>query len=323
MENYENNIPQTEVKKKLIKPGPVAGIVVFVLTILLMLFVFSYAQYYLGMWGLLITEVGLALLSVVAALICGLDLKEMVPLKKIKVNQFFGTIMVWIGSFLFVMIINLIFFNFFPKGFGSAEELNEFLGQWPPIAALILVSVSPAICEELLTRGFIQKCFSIKVKNKWALTFIIGIIFGIFHLDVYRFLATAILGGVLAYILIETDNFFYNMLFHFCNNFFAQAVSILGGDTVNSVDTEALIEMLPLSTASYMIIGCVAPLFLFGGVLMIKGLNAIKQMKRSTLIIQIVVAVAIAAIIFVAGIVMFVVLLMQGGMPDMANITSV
>ena len=53
-----------------------------------------------------------------------------------------------------------------------------------------------------------------------------GIIFGLFHGSVWRFLPTAILGGVLTYIMLETENMFYPALFHFTNNFlplFSQA----------------------------------------------------------------------------------------------------
>ena len=38
------------------------------------------------------------------------------------------------------------------------------------------------------------------------------------HGSVWRMIPTAILGAVMAYILLETENMIYNMLFHFINN---------------------------------------------------------------------------------------------------------
>lgn len=45
-----------------------------------------------------------------------------------------------------------------------------------------------------------------------------GCIFGAFHGSIWRFLPTAILGIAMAYLLAETGNMVYNMLFHAVNN---------------------------------------------------------------------------------------------------------
>lgn len=45
-----------------------------------------------------------------------------------------------------------------------------------------------------------------------------GCIFGAFHGSIWRFLPTAILGMAMAYLLTETGNMVYNMLFHAVNN---------------------------------------------------------------------------------------------------------
>lgn len=289
--------------KKFPKAGPVAAVVVFWLELLISFFVLSAAQYYLGMWGLVITELAFVGISLAAAWVVGLDIKEMMPFKRIRVNEFFGTIIIWAGSLLLVLIVNLIFFYFFPDGLEVNENLSSFINVWPAVPALFVVAVMPAVCEEMLHRGFIQRCLMKKINSKMLTCIIMALFFGIFHMDFYRFLGTAVLGGILSYVLITTGNFFYNMLFHFVNNFFAQMLSIIAGsmtETVNASDTLTR-DMIPMALASYLIIGCVTPFLLLGGSMLLKGLKRIKAEGTTKLIVSIVSAVVIAAAMFVAG----------------------
>lgn len=45
-----------------------------------------------------------------------------------------------------------------------------------------------------------------------------GCIFGAFHGSIWRFFPTAILGMAMAYLLAETGNMVYNIMFHAINN---------------------------------------------------------------------------------------------------------
>lgn len=302
-----------EKEKKFPSAGPAAAVVVVMFELAVSYYVLGYVQYYLGMWGLVITELAFVAISLVAAWVVDLNLKEMLPFKRIKINQFFGTIVMWIGSLLLVVLANLIFFYYFPEGLEVNGELNSFINTWPAIPALIVVAVMPAICEEMLHRGFIQRCLMKEIKSKMLISIIMGLFFGVFHMDFYRFIGTAILGGILSYILVTTDNFFYNMLFHFTNNLFAQLLSILTGSMADTVDTSGTLTRsdLSLGIASYLIIGCVTPLLLLGGSLLLKGIRRIKEEGTKKLIISIVAAVVIAMAMFAAGCVMMVSLYLE------------
>ena len=292
-------------ESKFPKPGPVAAIVVMAFELVMAFYGFSLAQYYLGMWGLVITEIGCLLIGLIAALVVGLDIKQMLPLKRIRVNEFFGTLMMWGGSLLCTLIINLALFSVFPGGITKNAELNDFTSTWPAGAALFVASVMPAICEETLHRGFIQRCIMTKVKSKFLVSFIMALFFGLFHMDFYRFLGTAFLGGVMAYILCTTDNFFYNMLFHFVNNLFAEVISLysansLANDATNQV-ADKLSGVLPVAFGVYCVIGCVAPLLMLGGSMLLKGKRRLLEEGKKKLIISIVAAIVIAAALFVTG----------------------
>jgi len=303
--------------KKFPKPGPIAAIVVMIIELLVFYFLMAPAQYYLGMWGLVITELSLVVITLASAWIVGLDFKEMFRFKRIKVNEFFGTIVIWIASLLFLMIVNLAFFYFFPGGLTVNESLNEFTSQWPLIPMLFVVAVMPAICEEMLHRGFIQRCMMRKLKSRMLISIVMGIFFGIFHMDFYRFLGTAILGGVMSYILVVTDNFFYNMLFHFVNNFSVQLLAYIamilpGGDTAASASAVMTKEVIAISFATYLFIGCVAPVLMFGGSLLLKGKKKIAEEGKKKFFITLAVAIGLAIIMACTGLVLMVAFVMNG-----------
>ena len=140
-------------------------------------------------------------------------------------------------------------------------------------------------------------------------------------MDIYRFIGTAILGGVMAYILVETDNFWYNMMFHFMNNFFVEVVSLMSGDnSVKQLQDIDLQEFMPFGIASYLIIGCVVPEMLLGGVMLIKGLKRIKEWSKTKLIVSIVVAGVISVLMFLAGVMLLVVLIASTDMREVINL---
>lgn len=301
MKGLVHNMNENE--QKFPKPGPLAAVVVMLLELGVSFYVLAAAQYYLGMWGMVITELAFVAISLGAAWVVGLNVREMLPFKRIRVNEFFGTIVIWAGALMLVIIINLIFFYFFPEGLEVNADISSFINSWPAIPALFVVAVMPAVCEEMLHRGFIQRCFMKKIKSKMLTCIIMGIFFGLFHMDFYRFIGTAILGGILSYVLITTDNFFYNMLFHFVNNFFAQMLSILAGDMTETIDTAETLTRgtIPMALAAYLIIGCVTPFLLLGGSMLLKGLNRIKAEGTTKLVVSIVIAVAVAIVMFATG----------------------
>lgn len=193
---------------------------------------------------------------------------------------------------------------FFPKQmFAVSEGLNEVIYSVPLILSVFISSVMPAVCEESLHRGFILKSFQSKWKNKWFLSVLMGIIFGLFHGSIWRFLPTAILGGILTYIMLETENMFYPALFHFTNNFLPSFLLSLSG---NSPQTEAASELLaqqgiPVAFLGiYLAMAWVAPFgFYTAGYLLRKGEQGKEQqyIKSNGVLISLVVLTVLPIIL--------------------------
>ena len=132
----------------------------------------------------------------------------MFPIRKPKLSAIFGTILLWISSFLAIMIITMIIAYFFPQEMlGVSQALGMEFASVTFIISFAIVSISPAVCEEAVFRGVVMHSFD-KGKNKWIAIILTGLIFGAFHGSIWRFVPTALLGIMLGYIVYETDNIF-------------------------------------------------------------------------------------------------------------------
>lgn len=87
----------------------------------------------------------------------------------------------------------------------------------PTWQLLMYVAVMPAICEEIAFRGVLLSGLRRKFRPA-ALTVGIGLIFGLFHVTLYRIAPTAALGMVLTAIALMTGSIFPGMLLHAGNN---------------------------------------------------------------------------------------------------------
>jgi len=93
------------------------------------------------------------------------------------------------------------------------------------VFSLVVIALAPAIFEETLFRGAIQRLMHNWFKNMWVAIIITSIIFSLVHLSYYGFLARTALGIILGLIFYYSRNIWLNILAHFLNN--AIAVSIL------------------------------------------------------------------------------------------------
>ena len=260
------------------------GLLFFAIDIILTIFVFFPIQWKWELVGLVITELGILVLGAVAGLVIfRFKFSDMLPIKLPKWNHWLGVI-VFAGGFLMVNImINLTLAYFFPSMLETNDALNDIMDGIPYIVQLFIVAVMPAICEETLHRGFILSSFR-RFKNKWVIIVIMGVLFGLFHIQPEKYLATGALGCALTYLMISTDNFVMPMTFHFLNNGVAITLSYL----MNIIDKytnnmgietqDATLTSIPLFYLGiYFILFMAVPFIIYGGALLIKGVERIKR----------------------------------------------
>jgi len=260
--------------KRTIKPYH--GIILFALVIAFLILGAVPIQTNLGMGGVALTEIILLVMALAAALLLKVDLKAMFPVKKPKVRQVFGVILLWFGTYLLGILATLIVAFFAPEGMAEISvALNEVFTSVPMLVAYLVVAVMPAICEEALHRGFIMTSMK-SIRKEWVIVLVMGLVFGIFHLDVYRFAATAILGMALTYVMLKTENILMPALFHLINNLLAVTASFaLSGVTENisAADTTAALSS-GLSIGTYLLIGSITPFLILGGMVLLRKKDA-------------------------------------------------
>ena len=99
----------------------------------------------------------------------------------------------------------------------SAELLAETLRAMPLAHVLLVLALVPAICEELLFRGFLLGGVG-PALGKWGGIMLTAAIFGVFHFFLFRFTVTAGLGVVLGYLCWQSKSILPAMLTHFLHN---------------------------------------------------------------------------------------------------------
>lgn len=244
---------------------PWHGMVMFLVVMASFYTIIAWIQGKWGMYGLALTELYLLLLSIAGAKLLKQPLETIFPVKKPEGKKLLAVVLFWVSSYALVIPLTMLVAYFYPRQmFSVSGNLNTFIASVPPLLALFISSVLPAVCEEAVHRGFILKSMQSRFHNVWGLTFFMGILFGLFHGSVWRFLPTALLGGVLSYLMIRTENMIYPALFHFINNSLPSVLSgfLSGGiDTDQMAATEQLMEQgLPLSFLGiYIAMACIVP----------------------------------------------------------------
>ena len=129
------------------------------------------------------------------------------------------------------------------------EDLIRPNNSFEVVLIIIIVSIVPAICEEVFFRGFVQKSFEYKYKPIIA-SLITALFFGIYHFNPYGLIALIVLGTYLGYSVYLSNSIAIPMLLHFINNFVAvTAFFIFGHEEFmepSSVNTENITGVIAI-----------------------------------------------------------------------------
>ena len=119
-------------------------------------------------------------------------------------------------------------------GIGLADLVNRFVFPVPrqllesfgealmgpdlPLWQLVFfLAVMPGVLEELTFRGVLLHGVSRKMRPV-ATALVVGAIFGMFHVSLFRIVPTAWLGAVMAAVVLMSGSIYPAMLWHFLNN---------------------------------------------------------------------------------------------------------
>ncbi len=133
------------------------------------------------------------------------------------------------------------------------------------IISLIVIALLPALFEEMLFRGCLQKIMISWTRNAFIGILIASILFSAFHASYYGFLPRLFLGIVLGYIYYYSKNIWLNITMHFLNNAFqVTAIYSLARNGQSAQDALSNEKIPVLNILLFVAMGTVALYFLFG-----------------------------------------------------------
>jgi len=136
------------------------------------------------------------------------------------------------------------------------------------IFVLLVIAITPAICEEILFRGVVQGAFEQRLRLRW--TFLLtGSIFAMFHLNPMSFIPLVFLGIYLSFLVWRGNSIFLGVIAHVTNNSIA-VFSLYYFKNESGVPKELGPEASPLTLCFISLAGLAV---FFGAVMMFWGLT--------------------------------------------------
>ncbi len=144
------------------------------------------------------------------------------------------------------------------KSYGNLLTVHSIFSG---VIVVIVVALVPAVCEEVMFRGFIQRSFEFKIKPFWA-ALITAFFFGVYHFNPYELLPLIFLGFYFGFAAYKSNSIFVPMSLHFFNNFTAVIFYFIFGE--DDVLNDSLSKNFDLNSSLIILL---ALIILFGVVL--------------------------------------------------------
>jgi sodium transport system permease protein len=187
----------------------------------------------LGLLGVLASELALVGLPTVAWLEArGLPVPAALGLGRPSPRQLVGGALAGLGAFHLVALGESLLERVLPTPPAVREALRHLVapgGGLTLALELIALAVAPAVCEEALFRGAVLP--SLARFGRGVAVSGSALLFAGFHLSVYRFVPTALLGAVLGVVRLVSGSLWPAIVFHAVNNAAVIALVRLDRDT--------------------------------------------------------------------------------------------
>jgi sodium transport system permease protein len=202
----------------------------------------------------------------VYARICRRPLGDVLVFRRPRPGALLGAVCVGLSGWI---ILGILADKLMPPPKEVVENIRNLIHPPGETRSLLLsvfaLAVTPAVCEEALFRGAIlqglRRQFTVPVS-----CLLTGILFGVMHGDVWRFVPTTILGVLLSWVALTSGSIIPSMLVHVLNNGVLIVLGYYGLDQAGD----------NLSARSNLLILGAAVIFMLG------GLAAIRRAGRQT-----------------------------------------
>lgn len=219
----QSGIQLFEKRSNMRKGGvPTLGDCGFVVVIMafVYLYVGSSLQLTYGSVGLVLSQLLFVAVPLIIAIYSKKSVTDTFKLRLSSFKKLVGGVLTGVGVIVAGLVISVISSYLFTD---SASASQEGLMNYVPstfILGLMVIALTPAICEELFFRGYVFSALENKLKLITAII-LNAALFGVFHMSLAKFVGTAFLGGMLCYIGHKTRSILPGIIIHFMNNAFS------------------------------------------------------------------------------------------------------
>lgn len=135
-----------------------------------------------------------------------------ITLKQIGWSTLIGFSFVFFSHLIVQMLANL-----FPIQYIKFAESMDFMNNAPVIAVFIAVVIVAPLFEEIMFRGIVYDQLQ-KRMNVFKAAVIAGLLFGIYHLNIFQGTYATLIGVAMGFSLIWTKSIWAPIIIHFVNN---------------------------------------------------------------------------------------------------------
>lgn len=160
---------------------------------------------------------------------------------------------IWAKNFSFINAVKSFFDEMnkmVEKTYGNLLNASNI---FELILVVMVVAVVPALSEESLFRGFIQRSFELKYK-KYIAAIITALFFSAYHFNPYGFIPLFILGAFFGFASYKSKTLLIPMFLHFLNNFTAVLLYHFIGDE-EIIKSDPTVNPNELSSYVWMFLG--------------------------------------------------------------------
>ena len=264
------NVQIFERRSNMIKGGvPSVGDACLVLPVVLVLMIYAggFASAKSMLVGLLVTQGIVGGVPLLTAWYTKKDMRKTFRIRLCRPGFLFGGLVLMMGTILVGMLLTSITSMLFPESAESMTGSMEAIYSYGYGVCLLLIALLPAVCEELLFRGFLLSSLEHTMKKRAAIL-TAAIVFGLYHMNLVQTPTTALIGMALCYVAVQSESLLPGMLMHFFNN----ALSVTAG-----FYPKQIARILPIFSEN----GVPALVLIVGGVgLCVLGVYIIKRSKN-------------------------------------------
>ncbi len=201
------------------------------IVLVLMIYVGGFASAKGMLTGLFATQGIVAGVPVLMTLYTKKDWKKTFRIRLCRPGFLVGGIFLILGAIALGMIVTSMTSLLFPNSADAMTTSMDAIYRMGYGASILIVALLPAVCEELLFRGFLYSSFEARMTQGKAIV-LVSVIFGLYHMNVVQSTTTAVIGLAICYLSAQSESLFPGILMHFLNNalsvtltFYSDAVS--------------------------------------------------------------------------------------------------